>query len=390
MTTLKAPFPYFGGKSRAAHLIWPRFGDVNNYVEPFFGSGAILLARPHYNRHARAFRGKSWRTETVNDADAYLANFWRAIQPETGDPAAVAHHANWPVNENDLHARHNWLVNSTSAAEFRQRMSSDPEYFDAKFAGWWAWGKSAWIGQGWCSSSSCQIPHIGDSGRGVAAPTAGALHAKRPNLPQGGGRGTSAPPQNMMPIHGNCGGNLRNAVYQSRPQLRPGQGVNDRRQQLEAWMHALADRLRNVRVCCGDWSRICTPSPTYKIGLTAILLDPPYSAEEKRAANLYAKDSLTVAADVRRWLFEKIDDPKNNFSGARYRHPLLRIAYCGYEGLEFPSDWTCIAWKANGGYGNQKRDGSNQNASRERIWFSPNCLNPATKRSLFDAMELAQ
>ena len=43
---LKAPFPYFGGKSRAAALVWPRFGVVRNYCEPFFGSGAMLLARP--------------------------------------------------------------------------------------------------------------------------------------------------------------------------------------------------------------------------------------------------------------------------------------------------------------------------------------------------------
>jgi DNA adenine methylase len=43
---LKAPFPYFGGKSRVAAEVWRRFGDVPNYVEPFFGSGAVLLARP--------------------------------------------------------------------------------------------------------------------------------------------------------------------------------------------------------------------------------------------------------------------------------------------------------------------------------------------------------
>lgn len=44
---LKAPFPWFGGKSRVASIVWERFGDVPNYVEPFFGSGAVLLGRPH-------------------------------------------------------------------------------------------------------------------------------------------------------------------------------------------------------------------------------------------------------------------------------------------------------------------------------------------------------
>ena len=90
---MKAPFPWFGGKSRCADIVWARFGDVKNYVEPFFGSGAVLLARPE--RH-------SGSTETVNDIDGYVVNFWRAIQ---ADPETVAEYADWPVFECDLHAR---------------------------------------------------------------------------------------------------------------------------------------------------------------------------------------------------------------------------------------------------------------------------------------------
>jgi hypothetical protein len=51
------------------------------------------------------------------------------------------------VNEADLHARHRWLV---AEVEFRERMRRDPEYFDAKIAGWWVWGICQWIGSGWC------------------------------------------------------------------------------------------------------------------------------------------------------------------------------------------------------------------------------------------------
>jgi hypothetical protein len=102
---LKAPFPWFGGKSRVADLVWERFGDVPNYVEPFAGSLAVLLRRPHPPR-----------IETVNDLDCFIANFWRAIQH---DPEAVAHYANWPVNEADLHARHLWLVDRDG---FRERL----------------------------------------------------------------------------------------------------------------------------------------------------------------------------------------------------------------------------------------------------------------------------
>lgn len=163
MTTLRAPFPWFGGKSRAASLVWQALGDVPNYVEPFFGSGAVLLARP----------GGAGKTETVNDADCYLANFWRAIGAA---PDEVARHADWPVNECDMEARHQWLV---AQAEFRARMKAEPDYFDAKIAGWWVWGLCGWIGSGWCSAYEDddegtagmgvhrQLPHLGDAGRGV-------------------------------------------------------------------------------------------------------------------------------------------------------------------------------------------------------------------------------
>lgn len=48
---LVAPFPYFGGKRRAAPIIWRELGDPAGYVEPFAGSAAVLLARP-------AFKGR--------------------------------------------------------------------------------------------------------------------------------------------------------------------------------------------------------------------------------------------------------------------------------------------------------------------------------------------
>jgi hypothetical protein len=76
--TLAAPFPYFGGKRRAAARIWQALGDPAGYVEPFAGSAAVLLARP-------AFTGR--RVETLNDADGWLVNTWRAIQLSPADVA---------------------------------------------------------------------------------------------------------------------------------------------------------------------------------------------------------------------------------------------------------------------------------------------------------------
>ena len=132
--TLRAPFPWFGGKSAVAPLVWQRFGDVRNYVEPFAGTCAMLLQRPHWPF-------SETRIETVNDADCFVANFWRALQAE---PEAVVQYADWPVNEADLHARHLWLVNV--GKEHVARLRTEPEYYDAKIAGWWVWGCCQWIG----------------------------------------------------------------------------------------------------------------------------------------------------------------------------------------------------------------------------------------------------
>src|SRR2546430_5743302 len=106
MDNLKAPFPWFGGKSRVADVVWARFGDVPNYVEPFAGSLAVLLGRPY-----------APRTETVNDLDGFVANAWRAIARH---PKRTAKYADEPVNENDLHAKHVYLV--SHRAELTERL----------------------------------------------------------------------------------------------------------------------------------------------------------------------------------------------------------------------------------------------------------------------------
>ena len=333
-TAIRAPFPWFGGKSRVADIVWQRFGDVRNYVEPFAGSMAVLLGRPHW-----PWEGN--RVETVNDADCYLANFWRALQ---NDPEAVAHHANWPVNEADLHARHLWLVNV--ARDTVQRLRTDPDFYDVKIAGWWVWGICQWIGAGWCHHPEWeQRPHLGCAGRGVHRPS-----QKRPHLGSAG-MGVHRPSQ-KLPHLGSAG------------------------MELADYLVFIADRIRRVRVCCGDWSRVCGPTPTVHQGTTGVFLDPPYSDKANRKANLYDVDCLSVAHSVREWAIDNGDDPR------------MRIALCGYEGEHaLPDSWSCVAWKAKGGYGSQgvKTQRGRENAGRERIWFSPHCLrvDVAQQRSLF-------
>jgi hypothetical protein len=329
---LRAPFPWFGGKSRVADLVWSRFGDVPNYVEPFFGSGAVLLGR--YKHHAP-------HTETVNDLDGFVANFWRAIKLL---PDETAEHADNPVNENDLHARHVWLVGRREV--LRERLEADPGYCDPKIAGWWAWGLCCWIGSGWCSGAG---PWSVVDGKLVKGDAGQRVNRKRPHLGDAG-KGVNR----QLPHLGDAG----KGVNRQLPHLSgAGQGEH-----LREYFRALADRLRGVRVASGDWSRICGPSPTTKLGLTGVFLDPPYADTAGRGSDLYREDSLSVAHDVREWAIANGDNP------------MMRIALCGYEGEHtMPAPWACVPWKAHGGYGGQGDD--NVNATRERIWFSPHCLS---------------
>jgi hypothetical protein len=270
------------------------------------------------------------------------------------DSEALAEWADWPVNEADLHAKHHWLTNN---AEFRQRMHAEPDYQDFKVAGWWVNGICQWIGGGWCEHPEWQqLPHLGDAGRGINRPS-----QKLPHLGNAG-RGINRPSQ-KLPHLGNAGRGI-NRPSQQRPHLGDaGRGrCAERREELIGYFGLLADRLRDVRVCCGNWDRVLGETPTVKLGMTAVFLDPPYSAEAGRDESLYAQESLDVAHAVREWAIANGDN----------KH--LRICLCGYEGEHvMPDSWECVAWKAKGGYGSRNANG-NKNPNRERLWFSPHCL----------------
>lgn len=381
---VRAPFPWFGGKSRVAGAVWQRFGDVPNYVEPFAGSLAVLLGRP-----------TPPRTETVNDLDCYLANFWRAIQH---DPEAVARFADWPVNECDMHSRHLWLVRQ--GKERIASLKADPDFYDAQVAGWWVWGLCAWIGDGWCrdldqrrphlthngaaihsGQGQTGRPHLGHGGTGVHAPrtrTVVQTHQKRPQLSAGKKPRVGSRSQfglhlgrvhALRSISGHRAGQDIDALAPG-PQTHLANGgraihsASGQEGGLYAWLEALATRLRRTRVCCGDWSRVLTPAVTTENGLTGVLLDPPYASHLR--TDCYTHDSAGISSAVREWAVANGDNP------------LLRIALCGYVGEhDMPSSWECLAWKTRGGYGNLSVKGrGRENAGRERIWFSPACLRP--------------
>jgi D12 class N6 adenine-specific DNA methyltransferase len=138
------PYPWFGGKSKAASLVWTYLGDPQVYYEPFAGALAVLLRRE-----------KPVTKEYVGDKDAFVANFWRAL---ANDPNEVRRHVRWPMIEHDFHARVRWLTEECSIIV--DKIHDDHTWYDAEIAGCWAWVVSA-------SLHPTRWPTIGDHPRGL-------------------------------------------------------------------------------------------------------------------------------------------------------------------------------------------------------------------------------
>ena len=302
--TLAAPFPYFGGKRRAAPMIWDALGDPGGYVEPFAGSAAALLARP-------VVIGK--RVETLNDADGWLVNAWRSIQLS---PDEVAKHCEWPVTEIDYHARLAWLQ-ARRDADLVAWLEGDPEHHDAKAAAWWLYVCACGIGDPWNAGPwrvvDGHLRKAGDAGKGV---------------------------NRELPHLGDAG-----------------QGYDA---SLRAYMQALSVRLRDVRITCGDWKRVVTPSVIRATrggdGSVGILLDPPYTT----GADLYGHVDADVSHAVREW--------------CRTANASLRIVLCGFEDDHdelLAQGWRKVQGKAGSGSGYSTDRSAHK---RERLWLSPACL----------------
>jgi hypothetical protein len=333
----KAPFPWFGGKSKAAPLVWELLGDVDHYVEPFAGALGVLLERPHpCNR--------TYFSETVNDLDGLLVNAWRAIQWHPEETAAAA---SWPVSEADKQARQ-IAVLKWRDEKVLDLLAGSAEWCDPKMAGWWLYGVC------------CQIGAI--AGPWTADPVTGRI------VKQG------------------------NGVARNRPHLSDdGQGVNHAQLRepgtgedpefhplvmpdLTRWFRWLSARLRHVRIVNGDWSRVVTTGAAHTLpvrqgGYAGIFVDPPYS-QDVRAGGLYAHEaSATLLDDVRAWAIKAGEDPKN------------RIVLAGFdvEHVELEAHgWQAHEWFApgflTGGYGNIDVDGDGHQQERERLWASPHCM----------------
>lgn len=294
---MKPPFPFFGKKAKIAPEVWARFGHVDRYIEPFFGSGAVLLGRPDALLQAQD-------AEIANDFDGLLTNAYRSIQYQ---PEKTAHYCDWPMYELDLVARSNWLAQHRDA--ITKRLRQDPEWCSPKAGGWWLWCACCWFGRGLAESKTRKhkMPAVSSIKRGLIGDSDAA----------------------------------------------------------KATILRLSQRLRRVQVATGDWARVLTPAvlgrPDQTVG---IFLDPPYGDADQRTGTVYQQEEADVGAATCKWALAH-GEQKN-----------LKIALCGYEGEhDMPDTWSVYAWEGHGAYGRGRGVGLGmENRKRERIWFSPRCL----------------
>lgn len=322
---LMAPFPYFGGKRNATPAVWEALGDVGGYIEPFAGSAAVLLGRP-------PFEGA--RVETINDTDGWLVNAWRAIKT---DPTAVAKAAFIPVNEVEYHARAAWLAERRTP-DLISWLEGDPEQYDAKAAGWWLYVSAADIGSGLRRGGPWHV--VG----GHLVKTERSENGITRSIPHVGG--TERGILRRMPDN---------------------YGDTDL-QRVERYLTILQERLTRVRVTVGDWKRVFSPS-VLKLsvgpGNVGVFLDPPYVVSD----DVYVGTRRGgVSGEVLDWCLTA--DPK------------LRIVLSGYE--DDNDELLEHGWTKEHSIGGQG-SGFSTNAEsgrRERLWFSPACLN--NDSTLFD------
>ena len=399
---LRAPFPYYG-KGRWASSVWTRLGSPGVFVEPFLGSGAVLLAKP----------GGAAPREVVCDTNGHIANFYRAL---TADPDEVARWADWPTIHQDLTARHRWLLKW--GAEHAERLSDDPEWYDPQAAGWWVWGISSWIGHGWCDNPNlvAQRPQMRDKtgGQGVQIqrklpgdqrPHCGGPHG------EGGGAGvqiqrTTLPVGDKMPNPGGTTGQgvqiqrKRMPVEDKRPRVneRGGQGCQIQRvgvpweqvpsmpahgghlgvsvqtkrdgevltgERLRPWFRALAQRLARVIVLNRSWESAVTDSvlqqtPSSPKPVVAVFMDPPYKTTGGRSTGLYVGDRAGISDDVATASYEWAVE-----HGAKYR-----IAYACHAGdFPVPDGWEIESRGFSG-----HRDAKKKAESQDCVMFSPACV----------------
>ena len=235
------------------------------------------------------------------------------------DPDAVAKVCDWPVNHCDLSARKKKLVKSENYLV--ENLIKDDKWFDAELAGYWICAASCWIGSGLTSIG--QIPNISKNGT--------SIHS----IAQASDDQASSDVRDPY----------KTSIYE--------------------WFRELSERLRYVRIVCGDWSRVCGGNWQGDLGVCGMYFDPPYG-DTDRCNTVYRHDSNTESKLVEDFVLARGED-------ARYR-----IVVSGYDS-EYQklvdAGWRTETFSANGGYGNSGGSESRgaKNRHREVLFYSPHC-----------------
>jgi len=311
---LNPPFSYFGGKRRVADIIWKAIGDVDVYIEPFFGGGAVLFARPNYipSRHK----------EIVCDKDGFVANFWRALKYS---PNEVAKYVDYPCNHIDLIAIKRYLLDNKDS--LYEKLTNDIEFYDAKLAGYWAWVFVYSI-----------FPLVRDTNT-------------RPNIM--GGTGLCSYP--LIEMY-DASRDVDDVSLLDKPYNLT----------IYRWLRVLSERLRFVIIVCNDFSEVLEGHPSVFDGNSiGIFFDPPYGINDRKD-DIYMVDDKDAPKRVKDFCIEF----GNN--------PLYHIVIAGYEEYEglLNYGWRVFKWKANGGFSGLSGSSLTRgkvNASRETLYFSPHC-----------------
>jgi len=352
----------------------------------------VLLNRPDYN--------PTKHMETVCDKDGYVANAWRGMQFA---PDELAKFCDWPVNHADLNARRKYLNDN---ADLLPRLCDDPEYFDAKMAGYWIWAMSCWIGSGLTRKDSMprvdgevgvnqfrgKRLNLGNAGQGVAQDLSrnrpqvalqGGVHALcqvPPLSREGQGINQQIPLLNhetgvcRRPCYGASGAH---GVHKTTLTAEPDPLLDVRDPYtpgLYSWFRELSERLRRVRVVCGDWTRVCGGDWQDDRGICGIFFDPPYDPVKcNRDAKIYTEESATVANDVREWCRKR---------GALKTYRIVLAGYFEEHASLLDDGWTVHRWSAHGGFANRGK-GKTQgevNRHKEALFFSPHCHESGLQR----------
>ena len=295
---MDAPFPYFGTKKHYASIVWQRFGNPDCYIEPFAGSIAVLLRRE--------VMPTTRSIEIIGDLSGKICNFWRAVQ---ADPEAVARYCTWPIVHHDLTSRNIFIVNWLR--ENKQKLIDNPDFFDAKIAGWWAWGQCVSVDMKYCRVIDASRPCLHGAGVSISKTAYKSLKFEE------------------------C------IEYNSRI------------------MKELADRISQVAIINRPWAACCTPALLAEGQNPAIFLDPPYK-QEQRTDTLYDNEEQSEDAAVA------------SYDWAVQHGEKYRIAYCCHkDDFPVPTDWEAVEMSFVTHNWSKTRK---PNKPTDLIMFSPACL----------------